>query len=526
MSNASEQVERILDKLAQVRQRGLSCFGSQKHQFRLNPPMREKEVQRFEAKHKVSLPPDFRCFLTRAGNGGAGPYYGLYKLSQWNDFIDWAEDDPPPSDFLSRPCPLHPQMSRDPQWERQFDDVASPYQGILTLGTQGCTYMMGLIVTGDFAGRVVYLDADGQPPYVVREPNFQSWYERWLDELLGGYDTHWFGYGLGGNEAKLTKMLEDTATPDADRAEAVHAMRRLPELSKEGKAKVCQLLEDDTPKVRAAACAVVEKFDIPNAKISLPKLLWDESPVVQEAAISANIKVRGNAAIPGVARLVESDSENVARRAFFSLQSFRSSAAGRKHNAHPSRETLLRLLESSPHESIRHYAAHALDWKPEDETLLIRLLHDEQPRVRFYASLGLRQLRCNSGAEAAIGLLDTETDPTNIDSLLTLLGEAATEQGAETLVHWATSKDDFHQLTAIDSLCKLGDARVEAVARALLRESRSPVRRKVYGLRMSNIQTIGEMVKKSLLASPNEQLRRLASRFAWPKWLPGSRRDS
>ena len=171
-----QRVERILKKLKQVKQKGLSCFGSDSHKFRLNPPIDEDSIRRFETTQSVSLPADYRCFLKTAGNGGAGPYYGLYKLDQWDDFIDWTLDDPP-NDLLSLPCPLQPKMSRDAEWELQFNDAVSPYQGIISIGSQGCTYAMGLIVTGDCAGRVVYLDADGQAPYVVREPDFLSWYE-------------------------------------------------------------------------------------------------------------------------------------------------------------------------------------------------------------------------------------------------------------------------------------------------------------------------------------------------------------
>ena len=62
---------------------------------------------------------------------------------------------------------------------------------------------MQLVVSGEYTGRVVYVDADGQPPYMVRNTDFLEWYERWLDELLGGYDLHWFGFDLGATEEDL-----------------------------------------------------------------------------------------------------------------------------------------------------------------------------------------------------------------------------------------------------------------------------------------------------------------------------------
>jgi hypothetical protein len=55
MSHPSlEQVQRILKKLENVRQRRLSCFGSDSHNFLLNPPLDEDAVKRFEGRKQLS----------------------------------------------------------------------------------------------------------------------------------------------------------------------------------------------------------------------------------------------------------------------------------------------------------------------------------------------------------------------------------------------------------------------------------------------------------------------------------------
>ncbi len=504
-----QRVARILAKLTMVRHKGLSCFGSDGHKFRLNAPVDEPTLLHFESEHGVTLPADFRCFLRIAGNGGAGPYYGLYKLEQWAEFIDWTTGDRP-DNILALPCPLHPKMSRDSEWEAQFGDCISPYQGIISLGTQGCAYTMGLIVTGEYAGRVVYLDADGQAPYVVREPDFLAWYERWVNELLGGYDMFWFGFGLGGDEASLTALLDDPATTASDRVDAVNAIRRLPNLSSAARTKIGHLIRDDFPEVRAAACGVVEKFEITEAANVLSELLLDESAEVQKAAISASIKLKGDAASDDVTHLLESDDAEVAQRAFFGL----------KEQGQLSRKTLLRLVESSPHGRIRSLAAHAVEWKHEDEPLLIRLLKDDHPQVNFYATLGLRQLASRSSLNAVSDLLNRDADRHTIDSILKMLGEVPGENNAIVLLKWTASDDDFHRLTALDSLCKLGDVRVEPVAKSLLTEARRPVRVDANGcVVMSNAKSIRELVQQSLRVSPSRQLRRLASRMRWPQWI-------
>lgn len=509
MIDANEKrVERILAMLAEVRSKRLSCFGSDSHQFRLNKPLSEQELVQFESKHGITLPADFRCFLQTVGNGGAGPYYGIYPLASC-EFIDEMKGDIP-SDILARPCPLHLRMSRDEDWQSQFPDCVSPFQGVISLGTQGCTQMMGLIVTGKHVGRVVYMDLEGYAPYVVREPDFLAWYLRWLDELLEGYDLHWFGFGIGGDENSLTAILKSPTAIVSERTEAVQALQRLPELSDAGRKLIGELIADDSPDVRAAACWAAEKFNMKNAVPAMRTLLHDHSPEVQQAAIHASMKLLPEAATNFVLPLIDSSNEKVAESAFFAL----------KEQGKLYRETLLRLVVSTPHDNLRHYATHTIDWKPEDGPLLIRLLSDPHEYVRLYATRGLHEIAVHNAPAAVIDLLSREDDRLVINSILQLLGEVPGGNNGDVLLPWANHKDDDHRLTAVDSLCKLGDLRVEPIAKAMLQETRSPMREDEFGLKSAtNIYSIRELVAKSLRASPNRKLRQLVSSFSWPQWF-------
>ena len=58
----------------------MKVFGSASHRYRLNPTLSEADVQSFETKYDIELPSDFREFVTQVGNGGAGPFYGLFQL--------------------------------------------------------------------------------------------------------------------------------------------------------------------------------------------------------------------------------------------------------------------------------------------------------------------------------------------------------------------------------------------------------------------------------------------------------------
>ena len=193
-------------------------FGVSTHQFRLRPPIAESELCAFERHHHVILPDDYRQFLLLAGDGGAGPYYGISPLSAWDQ---WFEEEGEEPNFLASPCPLvdagparqawHAAKERDERRARGIVNVgASPSQawkaflpddwsewgkGTIYVCDQGCTYSARLIVSGEARGRVVYLDAQGwYPPYFVRDRSFMDWYERWLDGAAAGKPIDYFGF--------------------------------------------------------------------------------------------------------------------------------------------------------------------------------------------------------------------------------------------------------------------------------------------------------------------------------------------
>lgn len=60
-------------------------FGSQGHDYQLNPPVPEAVINAFENKHRLRLPEDYRYFMTRIGSGGAGPFWGLFPFGMQDD---------------------------------------------------------------------------------------------------------------------------------------------------------------------------------------------------------------------------------------------------------------------------------------------------------------------------------------------------------------------------------------------------------------------------------------------------------
>jgi hypothetical protein len=71
---------------------GFTRFGAAAHHYLLNLPLPQSEVTAFEARYGLSLPGEYRSFLLEAGDGGAGPFYGIFRLDR-SDLPDRCDDD-------------------------------------------------------------------------------------------------------------------------------------------------------------------------------------------------------------------------------------------------------------------------------------------------------------------------------------------------------------------------------------------------------------------------------------------------
>jgi hypothetical protein len=191
----ARRIQQAKEKLALIGAQGWrryeKNFGVASHRFEMNPPLDRRALRAFEQEHGVEIPADYRAFLLEVGNGGAGPYYGLFPLERWDDAsFDLGNDRP--ADYLSKPSPLEPEMAFDEDWVKKLTrPYEERYGGAIAIGTQGCSYETLLIVSGEYRGSVCYVDLDDQPPR-FRDSDFISWYERWLDVTLSGVEFSWY----------------------------------------------------------------------------------------------------------------------------------------------------------------------------------------------------------------------------------------------------------------------------------------------------------------------------------------------
>jgi len=170
----------------------------------MHPCITEEKVSAFEEEKGIKLPPSYRFFLLRVGNGGAGPpKEGMAKLGEVPDRLKGWE--------LSKPFPFSPDeipaakemylgqpmvctMAPIPGDSRGIGETEQtlakrfqeePRGGLLWLGTDGAGDDHCLVINGPDKGKMWMIAEDFFGP---QEVDFINWFARWLDKAKGGED--------------------------------------------------------------------------------------------------------------------------------------------------------------------------------------------------------------------------------------------------------------------------------------------------------------------------------------------------
>jgi hypothetical protein len=189
-----------LDKLKRADTK-LRIFGASGHKWKLASPVAQHQLKAFEERYGIVLPDDYRTFLLEVGNGGAGPYYGLYPLGVFSDIsgIDPTEA----IGDLARPFPHTKAWNLDDQPDPQIDEKAYEawtkryfdtkwIDGAIPICHEGCNYYDLLVVTGSERGHI-WVDGRSSDAGIApaqrentkaQRLSFLDWYQAWLDEAL------------------------------------------------------------------------------------------------------------------------------------------------------------------------------------------------------------------------------------------------------------------------------------------------------------------------------------------------------
>jgi hypothetical protein len=183
------RIARIRRKLAEVpyRPNRSHSFGEEHHQFRLAPPLTDRQAAQFEAANGIDLPAAFRDFLTALGSVGASPFYRLLPLGRRTFSTMAPQGEPGAPRGFTAVDPLH-----HPSGDLFLDIIEA-----------GCSDVVLLGITGPLTGRVLTGNSDGfWGPNVSSATDFLAWYERWLDQMAAGQDNRALGLTSPGVHAQ------------------------------------------------------------------------------------------------------------------------------------------------------------------------------------------------------------------------------------------------------------------------------------------------------------------------------------
>jgi len=282
------QIERIKKKLiiAKNEDKALKVFGASSHKYKIGKTVSADLIIHFETEYNLELPEDYKAFLLHIGNGGksdqdaaAGPSYGIFPFGKNLEEFVYSN----PENCLKQNCRIYPKMS-DEFWteltqnidenddisREDFDEeLGKMFAGILPIVSQGCSYYYGLVLNGEFKGRVVNIDIDRQKPFFTFESNFLNWYERWLDGIIPestmAKEPDLFRYTLGGFSGYILEVYFSTED-DETKMECLNGILKKEALN----AETLNVLEEQykicSGEIQKTILQILTKFDYERAK--------------------------------------------------------------------------------------------------------------------------------------------------------------------------------------------------------------------------------------------------------------------
>jgi|SRR5262245_33278966 len=262
-------VERLLEKLDQLRQADpeFLVHGADTHWYRLGPRLTSTWLEWLETKYGINLPEQYRQFLMAAGNGGAGPHYGLQRFGYLDaphqapfsigtgimrqtvylsgfrrDHEERYNPDGTPTDGFEESLYDSMRMLAGGSsiLAQQFPFTAARYTneqvidvlfgntsggneearwrvpGALYVSSYGCGARQMLVLNGSWKGTIWMEDLANDGGLHLEAESFEAWYDRWLASALQ----------FCARSLNYRRLLSMFATRDPAEARALAALLR------------------------------------------------------------------------------------------------------------------------------------------------------------------------------------------------------------------------------------------------------------------------------------------------------------
>lgn len=200
--NIDERIHTIMEKMKKLSTKNPE-FPCGEFPPKWEKPLTEKVVANYEKNHHITLPEDYRKFITTIANGGTQPFYGLYSLKEQSSEFHVAINEKFP---YTMEKPLNIFQLSDEEYDAIFETEENNIDaGYLFLCHEGCGMYSILIVNTedkDTYGTVWYYDLANDAgilplinPKNKKPMYFLDWLEYYVDKTLELDDSDYFSYG-------------------------------------------------------------------------------------------------------------------------------------------------------------------------------------------------------------------------------------------------------------------------------------------------------------------------------------------
>lgn len=265
-----------------------AVFGASKHDYRLNPVISLAEVRQYEQAHNIKLPSEYVFFVTQVGNGGAGPYYGIYGIHTDKYALSSYGGTPLLSSKLTQAqwtetlAPMDDDDCSDDVFDQIEEIILS---GTTSIGTQGCSYEILAISAGAEENRIFYTncDWDSQAMPFDTQMTFLEWYENFFKEIIIGNSVASYGFCKIQTQEELIQSFAQ-ATKKAEQEDCLNSFFRFPKLEQTTIDFIQSISNDDLSNHKLS---LLLKYDTPKG-LQLFDTLLTENP---KTAISQSVRI-------------------------------------------------------------------------------------------------------------------------------------------------------------------------------------------------------------------------------------------